>query len=403
MNRKDVVAIILAGGQGSRLNPLTKDIAKPALPFGGEYRIIDFALSNCVNSGINTIGVLVQYKPFILNSYLKMARSWNIDRMSGGITILPPYTISNDMIWYKGTANAVYHNYEYLEHYNPRDVLILSGDHIYKMNYLSMLNYHKKKDADITIAVVPVPIKDASRFGILNADEKMRIDEFQEKPKYPKSNLASMGIYIYKWDVLKNYLSNQEKDTDFGKHIIPRMIEDNRSVYAYRFDGYWKDIGVIDSYWEAHMDLLKEENKDLLYDKEWPIYSANSIVKPQHIVKKAVIKNSMIGSGANIQGTIINSVIFKNVKIGPDTVVKNSVILPDVEISNNTVIEKAIIGSKSRVSNNVRIGLSQIKKKDKGITVVGDNCDILEGSIVTNGRVIDNVENYYFNDQVYYA
>ncbi len=403
MKRKDVVAILLAGGQGSRLNPLTKNIAKPALPFGAEYRIIDFALSNCANSGIDTIGVLVQYKPFILNSYLKKSRSWNIDRMSGGITILPPYTKSSDMIWYKGTANAVYHNYEFLEYHNPKDVLILSGDHIYKMNYLSMLEYHQEKDADITIAVVPVPLKEASRFGILNTDEKMRITDFQEKPKYPKSHLASMGIYIYKWDVLKEYLSNKEEDIDFGKDIIPRMIKDNRSVYAYRYGGYWKDIGVMGSYWDAHMDLLKDTGKDLLFDKEWPIYSANSIVKPQYISKKAVIKNSMIGSGALIQGTIINSVIFQNVQIGPDTVVKNSIILPNTEILCNSVIEKSIIGSDSIVRNNVRVGLDQSNRKDTGISVIADKCDVPEGSIITSGRIVEDGENYYSSNEVYYA
>lgn len=403
MKRKDVVAILLAGGQGSRLNPLTKNIAKPALPFGAEYRIIDFALSNCANSGIDTIGVLVQYKPFILNSYLKKSRHWNIDRMSGGITILPPYTKSNDMVWYRGTANAVYHNYEFLEYHNPMDVLILSGDHIYKMNYLTMLDYHQEKDADITVAVVPVPLKEASRFGILNTDEKMRITEFQEKPKYPKSHLASMGIYLYKWDVLKQYLSNREKDIDFGKHIIPRMIEDKRSVYAYRYDGYWKDIGVIESYWDAHMDLLKDTGKELLYDKEWPIYSANSIDKPQYVSKKAVIKNSMIGSGALIQGTIINSIISKNVQIGTNTVVRNSIILPDAEICNNTIIDKSIIGSDSIIRKNVRIGLDQSNRKDTDITVIADKCDIIEDSIITSGRLVDDVENYYSSDEVYYA
>jgi len=403
VKRKDVVAILLAGGQGSRLNPLTKNIAKPALPFGAEYRIIDFALSNCANSGIDTIGVLVQYKPFILNSYLKKSRHWNIDRMSGGITILPPYTKSNDMVWYRGTANAVYHNYEFLEYHNPMDVLILSGDHIYKMNYLTMLDYHQEKDADITVAVVPVPLKEASRFGILNTDEKMRITEFQEKPKYPKSHLASMGIYLYKWDVLKQYLSNREKDIDFGKHIIPRMIEDKRSVYAYRYDGYWKDIGVIESYWDAHMDLLKDTGKELLYDKEWPIYSANSIDKPQYVSKKAVIKNSMIGSGALIQGTIINSIISKNVQIGTNTVVRNSIILPDAEICNNTIIDKSIIGSDSIIRKNVRIGLDQSNRKDTDITVIADKCDIIEDSIITSGRLVDDVENYYSSDEVYYA
>lgn len=299
MKRKDVVAILLAGGQGSRLNPLTKNIAKPALPFGAEYRIIDFALSNCANSGIDTIGVLVQYKPY--------------------------------------------------------------------------------------------------------TDEKMRITEFQEKPKYPKSNLASMGIYLYKWDVLKKYLSNREKDIDFGKHIIPRMIEDNRSVYAYRFEGYWKDIGVIESYWDAQMDLLKDTGKEHLFDKEWPIYSANSIVKPQYMSKKAVIKNSMIGSGALIQGTIINSIIFKNVQIGPNTVVRNSIILPDAEICNNTIIDKSIIGSDSIVRNNVRIGVDQSNNKETGITVIADKSDILEGSLITSGRLVYDVGNFYSDDEVYYA
>ncbi|MFP4016118.1 MAG: glucose-1-phosphate adenylyltransferase [Halanaerobiales bacterium] len=403
MIKKDVIAILLAGGQGSRLDPLTRNIAKPALPFGGGYKIIDFTLSNCTNSGIDTIGVLVQYKPLELNSYLSMGKAWNLDRINGGITILPPYRMSNDMVWYRGTANAVYHNYEYIEHYNPENVLILSGDHVYKMNYLNMLEFHKERDADITIGVVPVPLKEASRFGILDTDKDMKITGFQEKPQKPKGRMASMGIYIYKWSLLKEYLSNGENCTDFGKHIIPKMISDKKRVYAYQFNGYWRDIGTIDSYWAANMDLLKKFGRSLIYDKKWPIYSVNSAVMPQYLSGDAVIKNSVIASGAEIHGRVINSIISRDTYVGPGAIIRDSVILPEVQIEDNANIEKSIIGSKTIVGDSVNIGISQNKRKSREITVIADNCDIVEGSIITDGRIINREDNVYTGDELSYA
>ncbi|MFP4661442.1 MAG: glucose-1-phosphate adenylyltransferase [Halanaerobiales bacterium] len=403
MKKKDVIAILLAGGQGSRLDPLTRNIAKPALSFGAGYKIIDFTLSNCANSGIDTIGVLVQYKPLELNSYLSMGRAWNLDRINGGITILPPYRMSSDMVWYRGTANAVYHNYEFIEQHNPDNVLILSGDHVYKMNYFEMLEYHKEKDADITVGVVPVPLKEASRFGILDTDRDMKITGFQEKPEKPKGRMASMGIYIYKWEQLKEYLSNDEDYNDFGKHIIPRMIDDKKEVYAYQFNGYWRDIGTIDSYWEANMDLLKKSGRGLLRDKEWPIYSVNTTVNPQYLSKDAVINNSIIANGAMIHGKVVNSIISKDTYIGPGSFVKDSVILPGVEITENVHVEKAIVGSRTVIDDNVKIGISQTKRRSREITVIADNCDIVEGSIITDGMIINREDNLYTGDELSYA
>jgi len=403
MNKKEIIAVLLAGGKGSRLEPLTRNTAKPALPFGAQYRIIDFTISNCTNSGIDTIGVLVQYKPFGLNSYLNKLILRNHDIVKGGLTILPPYSGNNGMSWYKGTANAVFHNIEYIEQYKPEYVIVLSGDHIYKMNYHSMLRFHKERNADVTIGVVPVPLKEASRFGILDTDKNSRIIEFQEKPEKPKSCLASMGIYIYKWDVLKRYLSDQDDLIDFGKNVIPAMLKNNETLYAYRFNGYWKDIGVIESYWGAHMDLLKRDGVQLLYDRSWPIYSAGLCNLPQYVSQKAVVKNSLIACGASIYGTVINSIIFENTYIGSGTVVKNSVILPEVRIGKNSRIEKGIIGNKTIIKDSVRIGYSQTEKKELNIAVIGSNCHIGEGTIINNGKVLQSEENYYPVENVYYA
>lgn len=403
MNKKEIIAVLLAGGKGSRLEPLTKNTAKPALPFGAQYRIIDFTLSNCTNSGIDTIGVLVQYKPFELNSYLNKLMLRFHDIVKGGLTILPPYSGNNGMSWYKGTANAVFHNIEYIEQYNPEYLIVLSGDHIYKMNYLSMLKFHKEKNADVTIGVVPVPLKEASRFGILDTDKDYRIIEFQEKPEKPKSCLASMGIYIYKWGVLKRYLSDQDELIDFGKNVIPAMLKNNEALYAYRFNGYWKDIGVIESYWEAHMDLLKRDGIRLLYDRNWPIYSACLSNLPQYVSQKAVIKNSLIACGACIYGTVINSIVFENSYIGSGTVVKNSIRLPEARIGKNSRIEKGIIGSNTIIQDNVRIGYSQGEKKELSIAVIGNNCHISEGMIINNGKILDSAENYYPVENVHYA
>ncbi|MEJ6949947.1 glucose-1-phosphate adenylyltransferase [Natronospora cellulosivora (SeqCode)] len=402
MYKKEIVALLLAGGQGTRLDPLTRNISKPALPFGGENRIIDFTLSNCINSGIDTIGVLVQYKPFILNSHLKQSYITKVDN-GGGITVLPPYSSSNGMSWYKGTAHAVYQNFEFLNHYNPEDVIILSGDHIYKMDYSKMINFHKKRDADITIGVVQVPMSEASRFGILNTDNKNKIIEFEEKPKNPRSDFASMGIYVCKLGILKKYLSDHEESSDFGKHILPAMLRDNLTLYAYKYSGYWRDIGIIDTYWEAHMDLLKKERSDLLYDKNWPIYSANTnIVLPQYISKQAIIKNSLISSGASIHGTINNSVIFNNTYISSGAQIKNSIILPGVEVGKNTLIEKSIISNDNIIGDNCKIGVYKSGKKNE-VTVLGENCNILDGTIISNGRRINDAENYYSEDEANYA
>lgn len=353
MRKKEIIAMILAGGQGSRLGVLTKNIAKPAVPFGGKYRIIDFPLSNCSNSGIHTVGVLTQYKPFELNSHIGIGDAWDLDRRDAGVSILPPYQEEKGGNWYKGTANAIYQNINYIDSHDPEYVLILSGDHIYKMDYSKMLDFHKLKEADGTIAVIEVPINEASRFGIMNTREDLSIYEFEEKPKEPKSNLASMGIYIFKWSVLKQYLIEDEKDkfssNDFGKNIIPKMISDGRRMCAYSFKGYWKDVGTIESLWEANMDLLKENNELDLYDDSWRIYTNNSTSPAQYIGSKSIIKNSLVVEGCSIYGKVINSIIFKGVIIGKNSTIIDSVIMPGAIIEENAVINRAIIGSGSRI------------------------------------------------------
>ena len=355
MRKKEIIAMILAGGQGSRLGVLTKNIAKPAVPFGGKYRIIDFPLSNCANSGIYTVGVLTQYKPLELNNHIGIGDAWDLDRRDAGVSILPPYQKEKGGDWYKGTANAIYQNISYVDSYDPEYVLILSGDHIYKMDYSKMLDFNKLKDSDGTIAVIEVPLKEASRFGIMNTREDYSIYEFEEKPCEPKGNLASMGIYIFKWSVLKEYLIEDEKDifsaNDFGKNIIPKMINDGRRMYAYPFKGYWKDVGTIESLWEANMDLLKEENGLNLYDESWKIYSNNSTRPAQYIGPKSIIRNSLIVEGCTIEGKIVNSVVFQGVKVGKNSIITDSVIMPNAIIEDNVVINKAIIGSSAVITN----------------------------------------------------
>ena len=349
MGKKKCVAMLLAGGKGSRLNSLTKDLAKPAVPFGGKYRIIDFPLSNCANSGIDTVGVLTQYQPLLLNSYIGIGSAWDLDRKDGGVTVLPPYAETSEVKWYTGTASAIYQNLNYLKQYQPEYVLILSGDHIYKMNYESMLDYHIEKRADVTISLIEVPWAEASRFGIMNTNDELRITEFEEKPAEPKNNLASMGIYIFSWNILKEYLEMDARNTksshDFGKDIIPTLLEENKKLYAYPFKGYWKDVGTVKSLWEANMDLLNDECDLDLFDHDWRIYSVNPNQPPQYISPEAIVKESLINEGCTIEGEIDNSVLFQGVTVGKGSIIKESVIMPDAVIGENVKIEKAIVPS----------------------------------------------------------
>ncbi|MEH7482045.1 glucose-1-phosphate adenylyltransferase [Neobacillus drentensis] len=353
MAKKKCVAMLLAGGKGSRLNSLTKDLAKPAVPFGGKYRIIDFALSNCANSGIDTVGVLTQYQPLLLNSYIGIGSAWDLDRKDGGVTVLPPYAESSEVKWYTGTASAIYQNLNYLKQYQPEYVLILSGDHIYKMNYESMLEYHIEKRADVTISLIEVPWNEASRFGIMDTDEELRIVDFDEKPANPKNNLASMGIYIFNWNILKEYLEMDdrvpESSHDFGKDVIPMLLEENKKLFAYPFKGYWKDVGTVQSLWEANMDLLREECDLDLFDHGWRIYSVNPNQPPQYISPSALVKESLINEGCTIEGEVEKSVLFQGVTVGKGSTILESVIMPDAIIGNNCLIERAIVPSEVNV------------------------------------------------------
>ncbi|WP_282141357.1 glucose-1-phosphate adenylyltransferase [Cytobacillus oceanisediminis] len=363
MGKKKCVAMLLAGGKGSRLSSLTKSLAKPAVPFGGKYRIIDFTLSNCTNSGIDTVGVLTQYQPLVLNSYIGIGSAWDLDRKNGGVTVLPPYSESSEVKWYTGTASAIYQNLNYLKQYDPEYVLILSGDHIYKMNYELMLNYHIEKGADATISVIEVPWPEASRFGIMNTDEEMRVAEFEEKPAYPKNNLASMGIYIFNWSVLKEYLEmddrNPESSHDFGKDIIPLMLDENKKLFAYPFNGYWKDVGTVKSLWEANMDLLDDECELNLFDHDWRIYSVNPNHPPQYISTQAEVAESLINEGCTIEGEVEKSVLFQGVLVGKNTVIRESVIMPDAVIGENVYIEKAIVPSGMNIPDGIVISASE--------------------------------------------
>ena len=362
MVSKDCVAMILAGGQGSRLGALTKNVAKPAVPFGGKYRIIDFPLSNCVHSGINTVGVLTQYQPLELNRYIGNGNPWDLDRSHGGVYVLPPYQSAKAGKWYKGTANAIYQNLSFLESFKPENVLILSGDHIYKMHYGEMLKAHKESGAAVTIAVMPVPWEEASRFGIMNVDEEGTITDFEEKPAEPKSNLASMGIYIFTYEVLKKYLEADERDpssaNDFGKNIIPTMLENSEKMVSFRFEGYWKDVGTIHSLWEANMDLVDQPPKFDLNDRSWSIYSRNMALAPQYVGQNAKITNSTVTEGCFIDGEIKHSVIFGGVELGEGSVVSDSVIMPGAKIGKNVVIEKAVIGADAVIGDGAKVGVN---------------------------------------------
>jgi glucose-1-phosphate adenylyltransferase len=357
--KKRCVAMLLAGGEGKRLGLLTKNLAKPAVPFGGKYRIIDFTLSNCTNSGINTVGVLTQYSPLILNTHIGIGKPWDLDRQSEGLTILSPYTAKQGGSWYKGTADAIYQNIHYIDQYDPEYVLVISGDHIYQMNYEHLLQHHEEKQSDATISVIEVPWEEASRFGILNTHEDLEIYEFDEKPENPKSNLASMGIYIFNWKALRSYLvEDAEKDMsdhDFGKDIIPAMLNEGKRMYAYRFSGYWKDVGTIQSYWEANMDLLEEDLSLSLNNKEWRTYSEDTNYPPQYLDATAVVENSLINSGSWISGTVKNSILFECIQVGSGSMIKESILHPKVTIGKNCTINRAIIMENVEIPDNTVI------------------------------------------------
>lgn len=382
-NKKEMVAMLLAGGQGSRLDVLTRYMAKPAVPFGGKYRIIDFTLSNCVNSGVTEVGVLTQYKPLELNSYIGNGQPWDLDRMFGGLAILPPYTAGKTGEWYLGTANAIYQNLNYIEQYDPEYVLILSADHIYKMNYSLMLDFHKMKKADLTIAVIEVPLYEASRFGIMNTEKDLSVYEFEEKPEKPKSNKASMGIYIFKWEKLKKYLELEENlentSHDFGKDVIPLMLKNEERLFAYPYEGYWKDVGTIESLWQANMDLLDGKNSLYINDPLWRIYCRHFESMPQYVGSDASIKNSMITEGSEIYGNVINSVISGGVKIAEGAKVKDSVIMQNVSVEEGAEITRAIIASDTKIGKNSSVGSD---KEGSEIIVIERGTKILEGEVI---------------------
>ncbi|MCG8540387.1 MAG: glucose-1-phosphate adenylyltransferase [Clostridia bacterium] len=356
---KEIVAMLLAGGQGSRLKKLTTRLAKPAVPFGGKYRIIDFTLSNCSNSDIDTVGVLTQYQPQELNSHIGIGSPWDLDRKDGGVTILQPYVGPKGGRWYKGTANAIYENMDFIDKYKAKYVLILSGDHIYKMDYSLLLEYHKEKSAKATIAVIEVPFEETNRFGIMNINENKRVYEFEEKPKNAKSNLASMGVYIFNWDVLKQYLIEDEKDktseNDFGKNIIPKMVDRGLDIYAYLFDGYWKDVGTVESLWEANMDLLKKDNRLNLYDHNWKIYSEAPNSPPHYISDTGSVKSSLLNEGCIVNGEVKNSVLFPGVYVGKNAKIIDSVVMPNVRIEDYAVVKRAIVMSEVVVKEGYKI------------------------------------------------
>lgn len=367
MMKKEMIAMILAGGQGSRLGVFTKNIAKPAVSFGGKYRIIDFVLSNCSNSGIDTVGVLTQYRPLLLNSHIGIGSNWDLNRRNGGLSILQPYMNEKEGNWYKGTADAIYQNMNYIDSYDPEYILILSGDHIYKMDYSDMLEFHKAKDADVTIAVMKVDWNEASRFGIMNTDKNSFIYEFEEKPKNPKSNLASMGIYIFNWKKIKKYFESEKMYLDFGKNLIPKMLEDNLKMISYQFDGYWRDVGTIESLWQANMDLINTENGFNLNDPNWKIYTDTMAMPPQYIGEDANIKNSILVDGCRVFGSVENTVLSHGVTVGEGSIIKDSVIMSNAKIGKNVVIEKAMIGEGAIIEDNC-----YIHKDDGSISVVSE-------------------------------
>lgn len=387
--KTSVVAMLLAGGQGSRLGVLTKKIAKPAVPYGGKYRIIDFPLSNCANSGIYTVGVLTQYQPLELNDYIGNGQPWDLDRMKGGVHVLPPYEAIGGASWYKGTANAIYQNIAFIEKYDPEYVVVLSGDHIYKMNYAKMIDFHKKNDADCTIAVLEVPWEEASRFGILATDENDRIYEFAEKPAKPKSNKASMGVYVFTWDKLRKYLIQDENtpgsSNDFGKNIIPSMLADGQRMFAFPFKGYWKDVGTLDSLWEANLDIINP-NVDLdLSDKSWKIYSRTAEAPPHYVGKTAVVENSSVSEGCEIEGSVDYSVLSTNVSVEAGADVKYSVVMPGATIKKGAKVYYAIVAENAVIGENAQIGEipeHMENPEDFGIAVVGPGAEVAAGAYI---------------------
>lgn len=387
--KQEIVAMLLAGGQGTRLQVLTKDMAKPAVPFGGKYRIIDFPLSNCANSGISTVGVLTQFMPLELNSYMGNGNPWDLDRVDGGLTILPPYTAGKTGEWYKGTANAIYQNIKYIEQYDPEYVLILSGDHIYKMNYNKMLEFHKEKKADLTVAHINVPLEEASRFGILNTDEDLRIVEFLEKPEHPVSTKASMGIYIFNWKVLREYLirdeENPESEKDFGKNIIPMLLEEDRRIYAFPFAGYWKDVGTIESLWEANMDLIKRREEFNISDKSWKIYYRHEGRLPQYIGESAEVTESMISDGTIVLGKVHESIVSSGVSIAQNSKVLGSIIMQNAVIEEGATVVNSIIAEGTVVKSGVTVGHEEIELGKDMITVIG-NFEVVEEDTKVGGN-----------------
>lgn len=408
MIKKEMIAMLLAGGQGSRLGVLTSSIAKPAVMFGGKYRIIDFPLSNCINSGVDTVGVLTQYQPLRLNTHIGIGIPWDLDRNVGGVSILPPYEKSTNSEWYTGTANAIYQNLKYMEYYNPEYVLILGGDHIYKMDYEVMLDFHKENKADITMATIPVPIEEASRFGVVITDETKRIVDFEEKPPKPRSNLASMGIYIFTWKVLKDALLalSEQPNCDFGKHIIPFCHQNGARIFAYEFNGYWKDVGTLSSYWESNMELIDLIPEFNLYEEFWKIYTKTDMIRPQFISKNAVIERAIISEGAEIYGEVYNSVIGPGVTIGEGAVIRDSIIMKSTEVGSHTEIYKSILAENCVIGSDCKIGVGEEKENvwkpniyfDGMVTigegsVVPDKVRIGKNVAISGGTTLDDYPN----------
>ncbi len=402
MQKKEVVAMLLAGGQGSRLGILTKKLAKPAVPFGGKYRIIDFTLSNCANSGIDTVGVLTQYQPLTLNSYIGIGNPWDLDRHSGGVSVLPPYVKEHGGEWYKGTANAVYQNLDYISRYDPEYVLILSGDHIYKMDYSKMIDFHRRKGAKATIAVIPVPWEETHRFGVMEVDDDNKIVEFQEKPKIAKSNLASMGVYVFNWKDLKKYLEADEADSkssnDFGKNVIPAVLNDGEPIYAFPFEGYWKDVGTVDSLWEANMDLLKAEPDLKLNDSRWKIFSLNHSLPPQFVGPGSDVQGSLLADGSLVLGKVHHSVVFTGASVAEGAEVIDSILMPGVKVGKNAIVRKAIVAENTVIQEGAQIGVPARPGEkveiinEAGITVIEDNVTVPAGMRIVQGTVLSVAE-----------
>ncbi len=403
MIKKEMIAMLLAGGQGSRLGVLTAKVAKPAVAFGGKYRIIDFPLSNCINSGVDTVGVLTQYQPLRLNTHIGIGIPWDLDRNIGGVTVLPPYEKSANSEWYTGTANAIYQNIDYMDSFNPEYVLILSGDHIYKMDYEVMLDYHKSRGASVTIAAMPVPMEEASRFGVLITDEDGKINEFEEKPENPRSNLASMGIYIFNWSVLKNALlaKSSMPGLDFGKHIIPYCHENGEPLFAYEFNGYWKDVGTLASYWEANMELIDIVPEFNLYEEYWKIYTKSDTLPPQYVSADSEIEKCIIGEGSQIYGKIKNSVIGCGVTIGKNTTISDSIIMNETVIGENCSISKGIIAENTVIGNNVNLGVGEEVVNEtephiynSGLVTVGEKSVIPDGVSIGKNSVVSGITKF---------